>query len=110
MELCCNKIIREDKWLQHCKQSHAIKTRCSGDVMKRKTVQYKDSGGKCLNYPSNTQSSTADAASSSTASKTSCSVETSETVAGQDWHSSPKEVIKLLKKAFLVLQNKTVNL
>jgi len=34
-EFCCCKVIRKDKWLQHCKKFHAFKTK-RGDEIKRK--------------------------------------------------------------------------
>jgi hypothetical protein len=50
-ELCCGKIIREDKWLQHCKSFHAFKLK-RGDPIKRKPIEYKVAGGKWLDYRS----------------------------------------------------------
>ena len=53
-ELCCGKIIREDKWLEHCKKFHAFKTK-RGDEIKRKTIAYKVAGGKWLIYRSESE-------------------------------------------------------
>jgi len=47
-ELCCGKIIRENKWLEHCNK---LKTK-RGDEIKRKTIEYKVAGGKWLIYRS----------------------------------------------------------
>ena len=53
-ELCCGKIIREDKWLEHCKKFNAFKTK-RGDEIKRKTITYKVAGGKWLIYRSESE-------------------------------------------------------
>ena len=51
LELCCGKIVREDKWLQHCKNFHGFKTKRNEDI-KRKPIEYKIDGGKWIAYGS----------------------------------------------------------
>lgn len=48
-ELCCGKIIREDKWLEYCKKFHAFKTNRDYEI-KRETIEYKVAGEKWLIY------------------------------------------------------------
>jgi len=49
LELCCGKIIREGKWLEHCKTR--LRRTWRYDI-KRKTTEYKVAGGKLLIYRS----------------------------------------------------------
>lgn len=49
LELCCGKIIRDDKWNAHCRVCHGFKSQ-RGDAIKHKTVEYKEAGGKWQRY------------------------------------------------------------
>ena len=54
VELRWNEIICEDKWLQHRHGSHEFKMK-RVSAIKCKTVQYKENGGKWLDFASDSQ-------------------------------------------------------
>jgi hypothetical protein len=61
-EICCNLLVREDKWIEHCKKFHAFKFRHGGsESVKRKAVEYKNAGGKWLNYNASATKTTTEA-------------------------------------------------